>query len=352
MKEMIYFICLLILLFLVPRELVLEIVLFSEELHLGLESIRDVHAALLAVQIRVVFLLSRRPDAFGARRNFAGTECAADVSSLLLELVQVSEALDVDGEEEVAELDGDLLAVLHAGDGAHEVRGGEARREDLDDGGKTVALVSGKLFARAADGEAAASAFDEAFERHGGIGDALAVDVEDPTGGERLAFAVVHLDLTALHGRGRTVERERERLVCREREDERIRAELRLDTVRRCDGRACVCAAHADETLLRSHCGVETGDAKVRGVARDDHAEAVLLCLVNGHLHAALGNHVAHSVVSIDNSCGFGFTDNLKVGLGVQLTITDTVDVDQFETLNAMSVETTLIGSWKNIVKE
>ena len=84
-------------------------------------------------------------------------------------------------------------------------------------------------------------------------------------------------------------------------------------------------------------------------VAGDDHAEAELLGLVDGHLHAAGGDDHAHAVVAVDDGGGGGLLHNLKVGDGVEDAGLDAVVVDELQTLNAVGVETTTVGLDENL---
>ena len=72
---------------------------------------------------------------------------------VFLKTVQLREALDVDGQEEVPDRDGDVLALgVLASQLLQEGPLGQGRRQDLHHGGEAVALVAAGLLAQSADG--------------------------------------------------------------------------------------------------------------------------------------------------------------------------------------------------------
>ena len=205
---------------LLPRESVIELEGVTELDHLGSEALGDRDTVDLSVLLSLVLLLTSGVDSVMALRLLRRPELSADIAHLLLELLEVSEALDINSKEEVPELDGDLLPVLHAGERLHEVAGLQARGEDLDDDAVPVPLVPRAVLACAAEGEAGGLARDEVLEDLGGVGDGLALVVDDPALGDGLALPVVHLDLASLDNRGCAVEAEGEGLVGGEGEDQ------------------------------------------------------------------------------------------------------------------------------------
>ena len=72
----------------------------------------DRHALVLPLQPGEVLLLAAGVDALLAGRLRGSPEGAQDVAGGLLEGGQIGEALDIDGQEEMAERDGDIPALL------------------------------------------------------------------------------------------------------------------------------------------------------------------------------------------------------------------------------------------------
>jgi len=331
---------------------VVELEGITELNHLLLKTRSDGNTLLGALKAGVVLLLTRDPDALCSRGELSLADGTADITDLVLEALEVTEELDVDGKEEVTKLDGDLLAVLKTSKSVHVVTGLEAAGHDLDEHAVTVALVSSSGLTSTTDGEAGSLADDEILQDLLGISAVLAVAADNPTLGDGLVLTAVHLDLATLHSRGGAIKAPWEGLVAGESEHERVGAEHGLDGPGGSDGRTGVGAAEADAALLGSHETVVASDTEVGGVTGDNETKTVLLSLVDSHLHALDRDDHTHTVVTINDGGGGSLLHNLEVGDGVETALADAVVVDELETLDTVGVHTATIGSDEDLTAD
>ena len=113
---------------------------------------------------------------------------------------------------------------------------------------------------------------------------------------------------------------------------------------------AGVRAGQSDHILAARHKGVVTGNAVVRRIAGNDHAETVFAGLLNRHVHAGGRDHHAHPVVTVDNCGCLVIAHNLKLRNGLLDAVVDNaIVVDGLQAPDAMGVDSTLVCGDENI---
>ena len=180
-------------------------------------------------------------------------------------------------------------------------------------------------------------------------GDGVAVDVDDGAGMYVFAYTGVVFDLTVLRDGGRAVDEEVEIFVGGDTDGQGVGAEHAFNTEGGSDGRTGVCTGDTDAAFLAGHPGIVAGDAVVAGVAHNDHAHAVLLCLVDSHSHGLVADDLAHTVVTVNDSGGLGLLNDLKVGHGVLDTRLDAVKVDGLEAVDTVGLDAALVALQQNV---
>ena len=85
------------------------------------------------------------------------------------------------------------------------------------------------------------------------------------------------------------------------------------------------------------------------GIADNNHAHAVLLSLVDSHLHRLVADNLTHAVMTVNNCGCFGFLNDFKVGYGVLNTVVDAVDVDRLKTVAAVGFDSASVRLKKNV---
>jgi len=72
--------------------------------------------------------------------------------------------------------------------------------------------------------------------------------------------------------------------------------------------------------------------------------------LVDGHLHATLGDHHAHAVVSVDHGRRFAVAHHLELGDRLlDAALDDAVVVDRLQPTDAMRIDAPLVGSDEDV---
>ena len=164
-----------------------------------------------------------------------------------------------------------------------------------------------------------------------------------------LADALIVLDLTVLGDGGGAVDDEIEVFIGGDADGQRVGTEHAVDAPGRSNRRTGVGSGDADAALLCSLGSIVTGDTIVAGVADNDHAHTILLGLVDGHLHGLVTDDLTHSVVSVDNSGGLSLFDDLEVGDGLLDASLDSVEIDGFEAVAAVALDSALVGLKKDV---
>ena len=120
----------------------------------------------------------------------------------------------------------------------------------------------------------------------------------------------VVFDLAVLDNRCCTVQHEREWLICRHAECQRVCSEHILNTKCRCNGRSCVCTTDTDHVLFCCETCPVSCDSIVRRITNCNHTHAILMCFLNTHIHSFLAGYHSHTIVGINNcSCWCLFDD-------------------------------------------
>ena len=207
------------------RERVLQAQLVAYGGELALDRLAHGHALVLAVEPDEVFLLAGGVDALLARGLLGGAQRTADVAGRLAEHIGAHEGLGIHHEEEVAQVVHLRAAVgRHAGECLHELAARQGRREDLDHGSVSVALVTCEFFAHAAQGSECRLASDERAQNLFAVGHCLAIVAHHHASGCWLTLARVILDFASLHNARGAVDAEWEVLIGVKREGEGVRA--------------------------------------------------------------------------------------------------------------------------------
>ncbi len=318
--------------------------------HVLLEGGVDRNAGLLAFEHDFVFLLAGRVDAFFAGSLLGIAQGAEDLAGRVLEVLQTAEGVDIDGDEEMAQMVRLLLAFgAEAEQLLQEAALLQRGAQDFHDRRIAIALVAGRFFAQTAQRRQGGFALHQVDQNLVGIRTGVALFVDDPTGRKLFARTAIDFDLATLRNGRRAVEEERERLIRRHTEGQRVRSEHVFNAERRGDGRTSVRARDTDHAILNGHQRVVTRDAIVGGVADDRHAHAVFSGVVDGVLHGLLGGDHAHAVMSVDDGGRRRLLDEFDGGLRVEDTIADAVDVDGFQAANTVGIDTALIGGDQNV---
>ena len=318
--------------------------------HVLLEGGVDRNARLLTLEHDFIFLLAGRVDAFLAGSLLGVAQGAEDLAGRVLEVLQTAEGVDVDRDEEMAEMVRLLLAFgAEAEQLLQEAPLLQSGAQDFHDRRIAITLVAGRLFAQTAQRRQSGFAFHQVDQNLVCIRTGVALFIDDPSRRKLFARTAIDFDLAALRDGRRAVEEERERLIRRHAEGQRVRSEHVLDTEGRGDGRTGVRARDTDHAVLDGHQGVVAGDAVMGGVADDRHAHAVFAGVVDGVLHGLLGSNHTHAVMSVDNGGRRRLLDEFNGSLRIQDTIANAVDVDGFQAANTVGVDTALIGGDQNV---
>ena len=327
-----------------------QIVVTLQVDHVLLEGGVDRNARFLTLEHDFIFLLAGRVDAFLAGSLLGVAQGTEDLAGRVLEVLQTAEGVDVDRDEEMAEMIRLLLAFgAEAEQLLQEAALLQRSAQDFNDRRIAVALVAGRLFAQAAQRRQSGFALHEVDQDLVGIRTGVALFVDDPAGRKLLARTAIDFDLAALRDGRRAVEEERERLIRRHAEGQRVRSEHVLDAEGRGDGRTGVRARDTDHAVLDGHQGVVAGDAVVGGVADDRHAHAVFAGVVDGVLHGLLGGDHAHAVMRVDDGGRRRLLDEFDGGLRVEDAVADAVDVDGFQAADTVGVDAALVGGDQNV---
>ena len=183
-----------------------QIVVTLQVDHVLLEGCVDRTARLLTLEHDFIFLLAGRVDAFLAGSLLGIAQGAEDLAGRVLEVLQTAEGVDVDRDEEMAEMIRLLLAFgAEAEQLLQEAALLQRRAQDFNDRRVAVALVAGRLFAQAAQRRQSGFALHEVDQDLVGIRTGVALFVDDPAGRKLLARTAIDFDLAALRDGRRAV---------------------------------------------------------------------------------------------------------------------------------------------------
>ena len=215
--------------------------------------------------------------------------------------------------------------------------------KELDRGGPPVALVAGHLVSGAADGSQSALAQNHIPEDTVGVGPLDAVQVDDGALRRRDALPRVLLDLAPLVGAGGAVDDEGEGVVGRDAERQGVGAQHGLDAEGRGDGGTGVGSRQADASGLGGHRGVVPGDAVVGGILHGDETDAVLLGLLDGHVHGVRADVQAEAEVAVEEGGGLRLLEDVDGLVGEQDAVVHAVAVNGLQSAKAVAVDAALV---------
>ena len=231
----------------------------------------------------------------------------------------------------------------------HEGAAGQGGGENLHDGVEAVALIAAGGLAQAADGKQGALAGPHILQDLAGVGHGVAVVGDQQAGGGRLAAALIELDLAVLDDGGGAVKVEGELLIGGDGEGEGVGTHHGLHAEGGGHGGAGVGAADADHASLLRHGSPVARDAVVGGVADRAAGHAVLLGLLDEHLHHPIAGHHAHAVVGVHHHGGGGVLQNLDLRFGQQGAVDDAVDVNGLKAVAAVALDAPAVRLQQNV---
>ena len=214
-----------------------------------------------ALSHRNALILSHLPDIpllFAGRINTVMErilrgipERPADISCRLLKVLKTQEKFRIDDNEEMAEADRLLASVRgFVRDVLHKDISGKRSGQDLNDRSIAVALIPAHLVPRASERCKGCGPVHEHFQDLIAVCQDLAVPPDDHSRGCRFALSRIVFDLAALYRRSRTVQNEREFLIRRKSEGQRVRSHHIVDAVGRRDRRTGIRSRNSDQTFL------------------------------------------------------------------------------------------------------
>ena len=290
-----------------------EAQLGAELVETPLQAGRDLHPLGRDAGGDAVRLLPGGVDPLLARRLARGPQLPDDAPGRLAEGPERDEVLHVHRQEEVADAQEVgiplLVRVVQLGEKRPVLEG---RREDLDHRRQAVALVAAHRLPAPAERQQRRLVPVHLLDQVCRVRREGAVLPHDPPRRNRLAGTRRDLDPAARGDGRRRIEGERELLVRRSAEGDRVRPQHRLRSERGRDRRMGVREAHAHHSFSRRHARVVSGDAVVAGVPHGHGADPVLAGLLDGDPHRVEADHHAHAVAPVDYRGGRGLADDVQ----------------------------------------
>ena len=162
------------------------------------------------------------------------------------------------------------------------------------------------------------------------IGGGLAVAIDDPALGDRLAAGDGQADLAGGHGGGRHVEEQRAFEVGRHRERDRVGAKPCLGAAIGRDmlgAAAAIGRDHGEQAFLLRHQRIGGEAANMALAKHRAGGDVLLFSFFDGQLHRSLGGDVAKAPVPVDDRGGWRFLGDHPRRAGHDVADLHTVDI-------------------------